>query len=300
MQFNERLIAPGLGVVIVLSAFILGVPVVYKVLVGFLGLVAVGTYFVPYKVQVETRIVIAGLGLIILLIVTSTAFWLTLLSFGGIAALQFQHRGALGRNPATIVWLTGVLQRVQARRSGRTEVGGEADEETGLSSEGGDGKATSDVGALAGTLSGLLRVNAAGVGGVVVGAIVLGSVFTTWIAFFVTVGRELAAFNFTLKAGASELGLPVLNVFFFVILALAVLSIMSIVLPRLVAAIIAAAGFLVTLASYLYVFVEVDRVAGELSSIGVGALPVPAVGAFIAGFAFLVMLVLQAVPKANG
>ena len=89
MQVQERLIVPGLGVVILLSAVILGAPLVYKLLLGVLGLAAAGTWFAPRQVQVETRIAISALGLVILLLVISTAFWLTLLSFGAIAALQF-------------------------------------------------------------------------------------------------------------------------------------------------------------------------------------------------------------------
>ena len=105
--------------------------------------------------------------------------------------------------------------------------------------------------------------------------------------------------NFTLSAAARELDLPALNWFFFILIVLSLLSIVSIVLPRLVAAIVAGAGLAVTLASYLYVVTEVEREAAELSSIGVGATAIPAVGALLAGLAFLVMFVLQLIPKAN-
>ncbi len=54
MQIQERLIVPGLGVVTLLSAFMLDVPLVYKLLLGLLGLAATGTYFAPHAVQVET------------------------------------------------------------------------------------------------------------------------------------------------------------------------------------------------------------------------------------------------------
>ena len=39
-----------------------------------------------YHMQVETRIIIAAVGLMILLLISSAAFWLTLLSFATIAA----------------------------------------------------------------------------------------------------------------------------------------------------------------------------------------------------------------------
>ena len=114
MQDYERFIAPGLGIVIILATFILGVPLVYGVLLGLLGLAAAGSYFAPHRVQVETRMAIAALGLIILLIVSSTAFWLALLSFAAIGALQLPNRNLLQRNPATITWLRTVLRGVQA------------------------------------------------------------------------------------------------------------------------------------------------------------------------------------------
>lgn len=87
--------------------------------------------------------------------------------------------------------------------------------------------------------------------------------------------------------------MPAFSVFFFILLTLGVLSIISIVLPRAVAAVIASAGFAFTLASYLYVVAQIESEAAELSCIGVGATAIPAVGALIAGLCLLVMLVLH-------
>ena len=64
------------------------------------------------------------------------------------------------------------------------------------------------------------------------------------------------------------------------------------------AGIIAAAGLAVTLASYLYVFAEVQREAAELRNIGADVVTLPAAGCLIAGL-FLVMLILQLIPAAN-
>ncbi len=300
MQIQERLIVPCLGVVILLSAFMLGVPLIYKLLLGLLGLAAVGTYFAPYRVQVETRVAIAALGLIILLIVSSTAFWLTLLSFGAIAALQFPHRHKLQRNPATIAWLRTVLAAAQARRFGMAEGSGDADEGAGVAAATVDGESRPQEPSGVGTLPGFVRMNAAGIGGLVVGVLVLLSVFMPWFGFLISAyGETAGGLNFNLRAAAQELNLPVLNGFFFILLVLALLSIVSIVLPRLVAAIAAGVGLAVTLASYLYVLAEVEREAAELSSIGVGATTLPAVGALLAGLCFLVMFVLQLIPAAN-
>ncbi len=307
MQIEERWIVPSLGVVILLACFILHVPLVYKALLALLGLAATGTYFAPHAVQVETRMAIGALGLVILLIVSSTAFWLALVSFGAIAALQFQHRHSLQRNPATIEWLSATLKGVQARRSGQAEGGeeeaaGEAGEEVPAAA--GDGESpqapTAPTPSGVGALPGFVRVNAAGIGGLVAGVIVLVSVFMPWFSFLISAyGETAGGFNFTLRTAAQEFEMPEFMVFFFVLLAIAVLSIVSIALPRIVAAIIAGAGLAVTLVSYLYVVGQVESEAAELSELGVGATALPAMGALIAGACFLVMLVLQLIPGAN-
>lgn len=185
MQDQERFIAPSLGVVIILASFILGVPLIYRVILCLLGLAAAGTYFAPHRVQVETRIAIAALGLLILLIVSSTAFWLALLSFGAIGALQFPHRDALQRNPATIVWLRKGLKDAQARRTGQVGGGSDADEEAGVAAAAGDGESrTPSTGGISAALPGFVRMNVAGIGGLVVGVLVLLSVFIPWFGFF--------------------------------------------------------------------------------------------------------------------
>ena len=289
MQDYERFVAPGLGVVIILATFILGVPLVYRVLLGLLGLAAAGTYFAPRRVQVETRIAIAAVGLIILLIVTSTAFWLALLSFAAIGALQFPNRHELQRNPATIEWLRTVLRGVQARRTG--QVAATVDGEEAEAAAGDSASTTPGTAGIAAALPNFVRMNVAGVGGVIVGVIVLGSVFMPWYGFWVSaLGQLVEVPPLSLRAGAEEWDLPAVSAFFYLLLVLGVLSIASIALPRLVAGIIAAAGFAVTLVSYLYVFAEVEREAAE---IGADVLTIPAAGCLIAGFVFLVMLVLQ-------
>ena len=307
MQIQERLIVPGLGVVILLSAFILGVPLVYKLLLGLLGLAATGTYFVPHAVQVETRIAIAALGLIILLIISSTAFWLTLLSFGAIAALQIPHRHTLQRSSATIAWLNAVLERRSVAPTGEVADGG-AGEEAGASAgqeaetvaPTGDGESRPQAPSVIGTLPGFVRMDVAGIGGLVVGVLVLIGVFLPWFDFRISAFGEMAgSLNFTLGVAAEELELPLLRGFFFILIVLGLLSIVSITLPRVVAAIIAGLGLAGTLASYLYVVAEVEREAAELSSIGVGATTLPAIGSLIAGLCFLVMLVLQLIPGLN-
>ena len=123
MQEQERFIVPGLGVVIVLSIFVIGAPLAYQVLLVLLGVAAVGTYFLPHGVQVETRIAIAAIGLLILIFITSLGFWAALLSFAGIGALQLRHRDTLQNPPHTVGWLNSVL----ARRGGAGGAAPQAD-----------------------------------------------------------------------------------------------------------------------------------------------------------------------------
>ena len=295
----EQYIAPGLGIVILLSAFLLGVPLVYQALLVLLGAAAVGSYFAPPAVQVETRIAIAAVGLVILLMISSVAFWLALLSFGAIGALQFQHRHTLQRNLATIDWLGEMVRRVQERRSAPQACGG-AEAEAGAAAGAGDGESTPQAPSGAGALPGFVRLNAAGIGGLIAGVLALLSVFLPWYGFLVTAFGEMAGGeSLTLTAAAAELEMPELRTFFYVLIALAVASIASIVLPRVVAAAAAAGGLAVTLVSYVYVLAQVEREVAELSSYGVGATAIPAIGTLLAGASFLAVLVLQLIPGAN-
>ncbi len=309
VHVSERVIVPALGAVILLSSFILGVPLIYQLLLALLGLAAAGTYAAPPRVQVETRIVIAAAGLIILLIVSSTAFWLTLLSFGAIAALQIPHRHTLQRQPATVAWLGTLLDAARERRSVRVDGAASTvapDDETRATTSDGEGEvaparpASRPPGAPGIDLPGFVRVSAAGVCGPIAGVLVVVGLFMPWVGFlFSGFGETMDGPNLTLRAAASELELPALSGFFGVLLALAAASIVSIALPRVAAAIVAATGLGVTVASYLYVVVEVERGAAELSSMGVSVVAFPLWGALLAGLCFAAMLVLQFLPGAN-
>ena len=309
MQIQERLIVPGLGVVILLSAFILGVPLFYKLLLGLLGLAAVGTYFAPHEVQVETRTAIAALGLIILLIVSSTAFWLTLLSFGAIAALQFQHRHALQRNPATIAWLSTVLKSAQARRSGRVDGGGAAGEEAESVAAAGNGQSAQAPALLGDSdLPAFVRRNPAGIGSSILGALVLLSLFIPWVYLLVVFDQEVwggiedqwQGMGHTLLGAAGLLESSVPHVFFGILLVLGLLSVASVVLPRAVVAIVAVAGWLVCASSYFYFFEPlVENLFSDFLPPGVGAMTLPFPGVLLAGFCFTVIFLLQLIPGLN-
>ena len=299
MQIQERLIVPGLGVVILLSVFMLNVPIVYKVLLAILGLAAAGTYFVPNAVQVETRIAIAAVGLIILLLISSTAFWLTLLSFAAIAALQIPHRHTLQRSPATITWLNAVLKQ----RSGAPDGEG-VGEGAGAVAAAGDGQsaqATAPFGI--GALPAFVRMNIAGVGSSILGVLVVVSVFIPWVIFVVTIGDESESMGYTLRSAAETLESNASRTFFILLLVLGILSIPSIVLPRVVPAIIAVVGLIVTIVSYAYLFGEfedafLNSLGGQAPS-GIGAGTFPHIGILLAAFCFLVIFVLQLIPGLN-
>ncbi len=314
MQIQERLIVPGLGIVILLAAFILGVPLVYNLLLGLLGLAATGTYFAPHAVQVETRIAIAALGLVILLIISSTAFWLILLSFGAIAALQIPHRQTLQRSPATIAWLNALWERRSGAPASEATGGGTGEEGGAIGvATAGDGEsaqAPAQPPLDADALPGFVRMNVAGVGSAILGVVTLLSLFMPWVVFLVTYDQEVWGgmqeewqnMSYTLLAAADTLEMAQPRVFFGILLVLALLSIASIVLPRFVVAIVAVAGFLVTSFSWLYFFGEqlfAKHFFADFVPPGVGALTFPFLGALLASVCFTVIFALQLIPGLN-
>ncbi len=106
IRVQEKYLVPVLGAIILLSVFGFassGVSLIYPVVLGILGLAAVGTYFLPAAVQVEARIAIAALGLIILIFYfSSVSFWLALLAFGAIGASQIRYASLLNMPPHTV------------------------------------------------------------------------------------------------------------------------------------------------------------------------------------------------------
>ena len=284
MQIQERLLVPGLGIVIVLSAIILGVPIVYKVLLGILGGAALATYFAPQGVQVETRLVIAAVGLIILLLVSSAALWLALMAFAAIAALQIPHRGELQRSSATIAWLNELL----AKRSSEKTTGEDETPKAG-------GIAKIEVG----NLPGFVRLNVAGIASSVIGVLALASVFMPWVFISATAGGESETWDFTLRKWAGLEDDPAVHAFFFIVLLLGIVGMASVVIPRVVMAIVAIAGFVVAIVSYIYMYGKFeDALSGEIPSY-IDASLLPNVGVLLAALCFLAILVLHLIPQAN-
>lgn len=298
MQPIQRLIVPALGVVIVLCTFMLGVPLVFRVLLVLLGVAAVGTHFLPDAVQVETRIAIAALGLVILLIVSSTAFWLAVLSFAGIAALQIPHRGTLQRSLATVAWLETTLEAVRARRSGRDAAAVGDGEEPAAATTDRDEVPSPRAGQLGiESLPGFVRVNVAGVAGTVCGVVALISVFLPWILVAAdTVWGETVTVGLTMREAAADWAWPALSAFFVVLVLLGAASIVAMVLPRVVVLVIAGAGLAVTVASVIYTLVEFNE---AVAPYGVSAVALPNVGPLLAGGCYLATGVLHLIPACN-
>lgn len=283
MQEQERLIVPGLGVVILLAAFTLGAPPIFTVLLVILGLAAAGTYFAPPAVQVETRVGIAALGLVLLVVhYASAGFWLALLSFAGIGALQFRNRAALGKELATVMWLNVVL----ARRSAATA-------QTG----GAEGEDSGSAGAALGLSALQGRVTVAAIGAALMGVIALLSATMPWVLVTFTIGGETTGIGFsgteaarTIREGAG--GGVVVTLILVVGAALALASIASAVLPRIVPILVGVAGILLTVFAYVYLF-------GKFAEGSDGnVVTFPHLGFFVTGGAFLMVLLLYVCPAA--
>ena len=138
MRIKEEYIVPVLGVIILLSVFgfaTSGLSLIYPVLLGILGLAAVGTFFLPPAVQVEVRIAIAVLGLLILIFYfSSVPFWLALIAFGAIGASQVRHGSVLTMPPHTVAYVKTLLEKQGAEGAGSSGDGSGEAAQTGLAS----------------------------------------------------------------------------------------------------------------------------------------------------------------------
>ena len=281
MQMQEKLIVPGLGVVILLAAFTLGASMVYTVLLVLLGLAAAGTYFAPPRVQVETRTGIAALGVVILVVYfSSTGFWLALLSFVAIGALQVRHRSALGKELATAAWLNALLAK---RRAAAGQAGGE---------EGGEASSTP---ALLGSLQGL--VTPASIGGALMGVVALLSASMPWVLVVISFAGESQGIGFSGTEAARTIredagGGAVVTVILIVGAALALASIASFILPRVVPILVGIAGMLLTVGAYVYLFGKFGEGSGG------NVVTIPHIGFFVTGGAFMMVLLLHIIPAA--
>ena len=318
MRIQEEYVVPGLGVVILLSAFSFaasGASLIYLLLMGVLGLAAIGTYFVPRPVQVEVRTAIAVLGLLLLLsYFSSLAFWLALVAFGAIGALQIRHVSTLRMPPQhTVDWLKGRLAQQAATATAPAEA---ADGETTQSAAPSETEAggTTQVGApVAPPIDALrkrLRTNVGGIGGSVLGLFILLFIFTMpWVALVVSVEfagqseSDIAAFSFMEAARAidEETGDVIPRVLFILLAAVTLVGVASVVLPRIAVVTAGIAGMVLSIVSYVYIFGSFSEggAGGEYLGVNVSLFTLPNIGFFFAGTFFFVMTILQIIPPFN-
>ncbi len=291
MNIKEEFIAPGLSAVILLAAIgfaLSGASVFVWIVLGILGLAALATYFMPAGAQVEVRTGVAVLGLLVLLLhFAFLYFWLALLAFGAMGALQLRYRAMLQMPPRhTVDYVMALAGRLPAKGA----EDGEAAPATPVALQ------------RLGTAGRRLRLNVAGIAGAVLGVFALLSIFMPWTIFLVDSSSEASdelSREFTLLEAAEELEDDVLAIFFVVLLALGVLGIASILLPRWAAALIGVAGVGVTPVSYIYILAQFLEAHRELSAFGIDSFTWPYLGSFLAGFCFLLLALLQLIPGFN-
>ena len=277
-------------------------------LLGILGLAAVGTYFLPAAVQVEIRIAIAVLGLMILVFYfSSVSFWLALLAFGAMGASQIRHGAALSMPPKhTVAYVKTLLdKRGAAGTAGAESDGGDGSGETAQTGAAAPAAALQGLGAL----QRILRVNVGGIGATALGALILLSIFTMpYVALVASVEyggeSESESEGFTFREVSQEIdeelddGIP--GILFIVLAAVAAVSTASVILPRWAVTVAGTAGMAVTLLSYIYIF-DAFSDAFERADFGsnVSILTIPHIGWFVVGGCFMAMTVLQLIPRLN-
>ena len=271
-----------------------------KLLIGLLGLAAVGTYYAPHQVQVETRAAIAVLGLLLLVFYfSSLGFWIVLLSFCIIGALQLQHRGILQYPPRTFAWLNDVLAKRDTQAYSEppetstppeTSASAAAPEAQADAEDAPAPPASAAPPVSLGPLQG--RLSIAGIAAALGGIIILLTVNMSWYTIgwggeevFALNGHELA------EALAEDEDSSMPWLFLWALAALGVATVPSVLLPRVVPILVSAAGMLVSAAAFVYILQATEA----LDAIEEGA-SVNVPGAFVVGFIFLVILVLHLIP----
>ena len=320
MRELKEFIIPALGVVVLLSIFILGAShysLAYLIILGLLGLAAVGTYFVPPAVQVELRIAIASLGLLVLIFMfSSLGFWLALIGFGAIGALQIRHRGILSTQLHTVEWLKSLKSGqefsgdlpVQAEPAEGRSPGAEATQTGGAPTtvqaepaEGvGSGAEATQTGGAPPTAqpraSTGSNINIGAIGAAICGIIILLSAAMPWVVVSADFGifgsdrGSLSGWEYIQETAQDE-DSPVPYAAAGVIALLAVLGIASIALPRVVPVIAGILG-VVAMAILFFAFSEISA---EIR--GYGANLTMGIGFWLATLSFLVMAVVQAIPR---
>ena len=332
------LVVPALGVLVLIASLMLATshwPLAYSIVLGLLGLAAIGTYFLPPAVQVEARIAIAALGLITLLIMfKSISFWMALLPFLTIGALQIPRRHTLRMPLHTIRWLQALQsgQNIAETLTLQPETAGvsypavqpnPAVQPGQPAPAGGIADTTARIQGRASRGSGLQYVGR--IGAAIMGVIVLLSFLLPWISFSASAGPlgslvgiggyEESFSGLDLVRGAAEIagydddfaGLYIVPVVAAVIALLAVLGIASVALPRAVPVIAGIAGIVVmallfigyNVALYQIMSSEFGEYMDYASMAGAEAGVSLGIGFWASTLAFLFMAILQLAPRSR-
>ena len=326
MREPEQFVVPALGVLVLLAVFILGsagfYSIAYLIILGLLGLAAVGTYFPPPAVQVELRIVIAGLGLLVLIFMfSSLGFWLALIGFGAIGALQIRHRSVLRPQLHTVDWLKTMQSNQAATGATGATITALPPDTEGTAAESGAVAPTVQPTAPAQAVAagGSSSVNIGGIGAAVLGVIVLLSFLLPWLTVSASAlgglfggggeaslsGWQMVREATRIAGDADEPALYAIPLVAVIIAGLAILGIASVALPRgvpltagiagLVIMVLLAIGFFAILAdirsSDLGSAMEMGSALGMSVNISLG------MGFWLASLAFLLMAGLQLIVK---
>lgn len=291
MRETDRFVAPALGVAVIIAVFVLGTTGFYSIgyvaILFVLGLGAIGTYFLPKQVQVETRAAIAVLGLIVLIFMfSSLGFWLALLAFGTMGALQFRHLGTFQMPPHSYTWFNDVL--AQRRAAGTTA------DATGA----GDGSvAPAEPAEIAPTRApGSGIMGKAGIGATALGIVILLTPVMPWFDLSFdgseAGSRSWSAWELVQELRAEDGDSPIPYAIAGALGVLALLAGASLILPRWAPAVVGVTGLAVMIFTFIYVFGVFDL--GEIPDqveAGFGA------GFWLALLAFILVAGLQLIPR---
>lgn len=315
MRVEEKYIAPGLGLVILLALLGLDASPIVVVILGILGAGAVGTYLLPHEVQVELRVAIAAIGLLVLVFfLGSLAFWLVLLALGAMGALQVRHSELLKMPPRhTVEWFKAALDRSGGARTAAAATGaGEGGEEDAGAGDTAQAAAAPGLAAMRGglgTLAGTIGTSPGRLAASVLAALIVLCIFTlpfVWVVVTIEFGgqSESESMGFTFRQAAQELtengSGGAAEMLFVVLAAVAVVGTASAVLPRTAVIVTGIAGMAVTLIGFVYLFGEFYGFSEQAGGASVSVVTLPHVGSLVAGGCFLLITVLQLIPALSG
>ncbi len=304
MRIQEKYLVPALGGVVIIAAigFAAGGAAAWVwVILGLLGIGTIATPYAPPGAQVEMRAAIAIVGLVWLFIVyTSLSFWLALVGLGAIGALQIRHADSLRGAPRhTVAWINTLTGRsVAADAEG-------VDEDAGLAAaEDAGTEGSSPAPAVNATAAPsepnafqkYARLNVAGIVGAVLGVVALLCLLMPWVGVYVEFLGEQEIIGHTLTSAGEELEDGTSGALFAVLIVLGLLGAASVVVPRLITAVVAIVGIVVVIFSYVSLN---TAFGGVQEGPGVNAALIPHVGWGLAIICYGLIFLLQLIPPLN-